>query len=144
MTLGLSRPSRLLLVRGFFFVLSLAAIYGIWENRMFINDMAFLALTVTDAVFAVLFLYLVVQLPKVITTKRLFVERVLGAAWLFVIVANVIGSIMHATQLGLEKIAANAGYSPMLYIASEALYLVVLPTVAFYIILHLVKNLSHT
>ena len=137
----LSHAARLLLLRGFFFVLALAALYGVWANRMFVSSPEFLLLAVADITFAVLFLYLAAVLPKRIHSQRRLVLWIVGASWLYIVVGNAVGTTLYSKQLGLASVAANAGYTVPLYIASEILYLIVLPTVAFFVVWQLARRL---
>lgn len=138
---NLSRSARILLARGFFFVMSLGAFYGAWQNRAFITAVTFLFIVIADILFGLLFAYFSLLSPKLLAHKKRLVTGALTLAWLYIVGGNVIGSTLHAQQVGLSKAAASAGFTIPLYLASELLYLVILPSIAIAIIWYFVGSL---
>lgn len=140
MKLPLSKDARLLLIRSFFFVLALGALYGVYDNREFLIRFPFYFLVTADIAFAGIFLYLVYYLPSLIRSKRQIIMYILGIFWVYTAIVSLASSALYAFNVGIFYVALESGKSIPQYIASEIIYLALLPALVFGFIIWLVKK----
>ena len=140
MQIKLSPSALSLLLRGFFFVLAVGSFYGVWDNREYFLRTPFYVIAFIDLFFGILFLYFGVFYSSLRKThKKLLVYGLLGM-WLYTVVAGALSAFIHAKALGFSEAAATAGYEVIPFIFSEALYAVILPSIAFGILVYFLKK----
>ena len=141
MTKLLSHSARVLLVRLFFVILAVSALYGIYDNREFLLRSPFYFLAIFEFVFAVLLFYFAALYPTLEKTRQRFAEYILLAYWLYVVIFNATGSALFALNLGLQNAASATPYSVAGFIAAEVVNLILLPSIAFAIVWLFVRSL---
>lgn len=142
MHLFLSRGAQILLVRLFFIVIATGALYGIWDNHEFLTRFPFYLIALADALFAVIFIYLAIIFPQPASFSKKLPQYSLVAYWLYSVTTNTISIIFYTYQIGLEHAAQNAQSSVVFYILSEAVYILVLPSIVFALIFIAVQKVS--
>lgn len=134
----LSKPARVLVIRGLFAVLALGSLYGIWDNREFLLRFPFYLLETADFFLAVVFAYLAVTFPRPQCKKFLMPGLIIYG--IFIVVVNLVSSWLHASALGFANVAAADSLTVPLYIFQEVLYLAILPLVAVGAMVWMVKK----
>ena len=138
----LSRSAQTLLIRLFFVVFAVGALYSVYDNYMFLLKFPFGLLAVIDIAFATVFFYLAYnfkKLPKKIA--KLPLQTTL-AYWEYVVLFTVGGVVLHAYYIGIGNAAQSLGYGVPAYIAWQAVYSVLLPSAVFGFITLLIKKKS--
>ncbi|QSH39508.1 hypothetical protein JXR01_00645 [Candidatus Kaiserbacteria bacterium] len=142
MKFTLSRSATNLLIRGLFLVFALGSLYGIWDNYEFFLLSPFYFTAFIDLSFAILFLYFVFSFKSVASKTPRYLTYGMLALWAYTVLSGIIGSIVHTQALGLPEAARMAGYTETTFILSELLYVIILPSIVFLLILRLLRKCS--
>jgi len=135
-------PSALrVLVRGLFLVLAFGSLYGAWDNREFFLRAPFYVVVFIDLSLGIHFLIFSAFFEKVRNAHRAYMLHVVTFMWAYSIIAGAVSSWAHTNALGLSEAVRIAGFtSARDYYFSEALYVLILPNLAFAVIWWLVRK----
>jgi len=141
MKFPLSKDARVLLVRVFLIVMAAGSLYGVYDNQEFLARFPFYLSAAADVLFAGIFLYFAYFLPTFITrTNRKILMVALAAFWVYTTAVSLSSSALYAFNLGIFYVALEAGKSIPVYIASEVIYLAILPALVFGFVIWLVRK----
>lgn len=143
MSLALSTSAQHLLLRGFFLLLALGAFYSVWDNREFFLRFPFYLTAFTDIAFAFAFLFFSVLLPRFLEQYYRIVWYGVLLMWVYTLLTNSISVIIFVQAIGLADAATMAGFTIPLFVASEILYALVLPSLAFGVVLWILGKQRH-
>lgn len=140
MKFELSPSALALLLRGFFFVIAIGSLYGVWDNRELFLRPPFYIVSFLNFIFGILFLYFTVFFNSNFSKKYLTYGTI--AMWFYTVLSGIIGSVTHTLAIGLEEAAHIAGYGVIPFVLSELLYVIVLPSIVFLLILRFLRKCS--
>ena len=132
MQFTLSPSARQLLVRGLFLALAIGSLFGAWDNREFFLRAPFYIVVFIDISIGIHFLIFSAFYTKVKKAHASYMLHVVTFMWAYSILSGAISSWAHTNALGLSEAVRMAGFTTANdYYFSEALYVLLLPNIAF-------------
>ena len=144
MSFTLSASAQHLLLRGFFLLLALGAFYSVWDNREFFLRFPFYFTAFIDIAFGFAFLFFALLLPRFLEQHYRVVWYGVLLMWVYTLLTNSISVIIFVQAIGLADAATMAGFTIPLFVASEILYALVLPSLAFGVVLWVLSKQQYT
>lgn len=131
MKFPLGRDARVLLLRLFFAILAISALYGLYDNRAFLIRFPFHLLAGVDLLFIGVFGFLAYNFKRIPKKSYKLALYALISYWFYSVAWTLISAAYYAINLGIGNVSQAVDMSVPQYIATEILYFGILPSAVY-------------